>query len=172
MAMELIQKITVATTQAAIQFNTIPATYKDLRLYIGVKSDSGFREPLIVEINGDSTNTNFIQYDWYQEDGSNGAEYTTSTAKTRMVSSVSGSNSPTPSAAYCGTELWINDYANSSIRQAIYGNITHYQSTSSWDNWGNGCTWLNDAAITSLVFRLYTGSFFVANSTISLYGIK
>jgi hypothetical protein len=176
MAMELIQKTTVVgSSTAVIEFNTIPSTYKDLRLYMGCRcANNAAREPLVITINGDSTNTNFIQYDWYQEDNGNGAEYTTSTAKTRMVAAFSADNtSLAPAPAFGGTELWINDYANTSIRQAIYGNITHYQNANpSWDNWGNGCTWLDNSAITSLAFRWFTGSNFIANSTISLYGIK
>ena len=175
MAMELIQKVTVASAQSSITFSGIPSSYKDLRFYIGAKgSASSNRELIIMEVNGDATNTNFIQYDWYQEDGGNGAEFTTSTDKTRGIAAMAQSNSGggVSQYAFCGSEVWVNDYNNSSIWQAFYSNITHYQLTTSWDNWGNGVTWKNNAAITSIVFKPYFGDNFVTNSVISLYGIK
>ena len=173
MAFELIQKTTiVGSSTAVIEFNTIPSTYKDLRLFMGVRCGNGAaREPLVIAINGDDVNTNFVQYDWYQEDNGNGAEFTSSPAKTRMVAAFSAANAPT--YAFGGSELRINDYNNSTNRQAMYTNITHYQNTNpSWDNWGNGNTWYGTAAITTLAFRWYTGANYVADSTISLYGIK
>lgn len=172
--MELIQKITVASPQSSIAFSVIPSTYKDLRFYIGAKgSSTGNRELIILEVNGDATNTNFIQYDWYQEDGGNGAEFTTSTDKTRGIAAMSQTGGGSISQyAFCGSEVWVNDYNNSSTWQAFYANITHYQTTSSWDNWGNGVTWKNNAPITSIVFKPYFGDNFVTGSTISMYGIK
>lgn len=173
MAMELIQKVTTTSGQAAVEFLTLPSTYKDLRILICAKSTtSQLRENVIMEVNGDSTNTNYIQYDWYQEDNTDGAEYTTSSAKTRFAAGVSGSGSGVSANAYGATEMFINDYNNASIRQAFYSPFVHYQTSGNWDNWGNGVTWSNTAAITSLVFRMFTGSNFVTGSTISLYGIK
>ena len=144
MAFELIQKTTVVgSSTAVIEFNTIPSTYKDLRLFMGCRcGTNGAREPLVITINGDDTNSNFIQYDWYQEDNGNGAEYTTSTPKTRMVAAFSADNTVlAPAAAFGGSELRIYDYNNPNVRQSMYANITHYQNSNpSWDNWGNGCT--------------------------------
>jgi hypothetical protein len=169
MAMELIQKVT--GSGAALQFTNIPATYKDLRLIIQVKADGVARSPIVIEINGDTTNTNYLQFDWYQEDNSNGAEMTTSTDKTRMVGGAAGTTTASQ-YSYGANELRINGYANSTIWQTLHSSIIHWQATNSWDNWGNGNTWKNNAAITSLTFRTYTGANFVAGSYISLYGIK
>lgn len=172
MAFEFIQKYTVSSPTATITLNTLPTTYKDLRLFINCKStDTVSTRPILyVAFNSDTTNTNYVEYNWYTEDGSTGSEFVTSTTKTRMLSLPSSSKSGISSYAFGASEVWINNYNDSSNYQSVYSTVIQAQSSSNYDNWGNGITWKNNSAITDMTFYFDAGNF-ATGSTISLFGI-
>lgn len=170
MSYELITKYTVPSTTNSVSFS-IPATYKDLQLVIGARCTASLnRQLLLMVVNNDTTNTNYIQYDWYTEDGSNGVEYYTSSTRTRITGIFSAGNSSS-SSMFGLSKIWINGYTNSSGWQAFASNFTAAQSSSNYDNWGNGNTWKTNAAISNLQFIFETGDI-AQNSVFYIYGLK
>jgi hypothetical protein len=170
----LIQKVTVTSgSSPTIALTTLPSTFVDLKLFITAKStDTTINRSLIyLTLNGNTTNTDYISYNWYTEDGSNNAEYTTSTTKTRMTSLVSASKSGISSYAFGTSAVWINNYNDSSNYQSIYSTVTQRALSTNYDNWGSGVTWKQNAAITDITLNMDVGNF-AAGSTVHLYGLK
>ena len=169
MAYDLIEKVTVATATATVNFSTLPTTYKDLRVFISGRSDtSATRIRCYMTINNDTTTTNYIQYEWYQEDNSLGAEMNTSGSETRAIGVVPAANAD--ASTFGATELWIYGYTDTSAYQGISGwSGCPRRDSVGYDLWQTGNTWLNNSAVTNLSFYLGAGSW-VANSTFYLYG--
>jgi hypothetical protein len=171
MAYDLIEKVTVATATATVSFATLPTTYKDLKVFISGRSDTNARRiRCYMTINNDTTNTNYIQYEWYQEDDALGAEMYTSGSETRAIGVVPALTME--ANIFGATEVWLYDYNNTTSHQGVTGwSGCPRQSNSGYDLWQTGNTWSNNSAVTNLSFYLGAGNW-IANSTFYLYGQK
>jgi hypothetical protein len=171
MAFELIQKKTLTSSSALVEFDTLPTTYKDLKVIIsGRGTATQNRAVSLIRFNNDSTNTNYIQFDWYYEDGSTGGEWSNGTARARIVGIFPCANA-TSSDSFGIAEIAINNYNNTTNYKQINSFMCSYQTTGSWDLWNGGVVWENTNAITKLGFEPETGSF-ATGSTFYLYGLK
>jgi len=171
MAFDLIQKITHSSTSAYVEFDTLPTTYKDLRVVIsGRINASTNRTVSLIRLNNDSSSSNYIQFDWYFEDGSNGGEFANGTARSRIMG-IFPSNNSTSSSSYGISDTWINNYKNTTNYKQINSHLCSYQTTGSWDLWNNGNVWKNTNAITKIGFDTDVGVWAVG-STFYLYGLK
>jgi hypothetical protein len=171
MALELIQTKTLASSSALVEFDTLPTTFKDLKVIItGRGTSSQNRVVIFLRVNNDSSNSNYTQFDWYFEDGSSGGEYSNGTSRSRIIGIVPCANA-TSSSSYGIADIWINNYQNTTNFKQFNSLLCSYQTTASWDNWNNAVVWRNTNAITNLSFETETGSF-AAGSTFHLYGLK
>ncbi len=172
MAFDLIQAKTLTSSSALVEFDTLPTTYKDLRVVVSARGTaSQNRVVIFVRLNNDSTNSNYFQYDWYFEDGGAGGEWSNGGSRARIVGIVPCANA-TSSNSFGVFELWVNNYNNTTNNKAINSLLCSYQSTApSWDLWNNGNTWKNTNAITKIAVEPETGSF-TTGSTFYLYGLK
>lgn len=171
MAYDLIEKISLSTATATVSFATLPTTYKDLRVFISGRTNASVtRIRCYMTINNDTTTTNYIQYEWYQEDNALGAEMYTSGSETRAIGVVPGANAD--ANTFGATEVWLYDYNNTSAYQGVFGwSGCPRRDNTGYDLWQTGNTWLSNSAVTNLSFYLGSGSW-LANSTFYLYGQK
>jgi len=148
MAFDLIQTKTLASPSALVEFDTLPTTYKDLRVVVSGRGTTSLnRVVVLVRLNNDSTNSNYIQYDWYFEDASSGGEWSNGSSRARIIGIVPAVNA-TSANSFGAFELWINNYNNTTNNKAINSLMCSYQSTApSWDSWNSGITWKNTNAI-------------------------
>jgi hypothetical protein len=171
MAYDLIEKVTVATATATVNFATLPTTYKDLKVFISGRSDNNSRRiRCYMTINNNTNNTDYIQYEWYQEDNALGAEMNTSGSETRAIGVVPALTME--ANIFGATEVWLYDYNNATRYQGVTGwSGCPRQDNTGYDLWQTGNTWLVNNAVTNLSFYLGAGNW-IANSTFYLYGQK
>lgn len=171
MAFELIQRKTLDSSSSLVAFDTLPTTFKDLRVIISGRGTASLnRVVILLRVNNDSSNSNYTQFDWYFEDTSSGGEYANGTSRSRIIGIVPCINA-TSSGSYGIADIWINNYQNTTNFKQLNSLMCSYQTTTSWDNWNNAVLWRNTNSITNLSFETETGSF-AAGSTFHLYGLK
>lgn len=150
------------TSTTSYTFTSIPATYTDLVLIIGSAGASGAVQPGL-RFNGDS--------------GTNYSE-----------TNVSGNGSTTISLGSSNTtdiQIGYHDYLSTDNNYTGIFNVMNYANTTTYktviargSNAGSGVgatvgIWRNTAAITSVtLLPSYGSSYFLADSTFTLYGIK
>lgn len=170
MAFDLIQKRTLTSTSAYVEFDTLPTTYKDLKVIIsGRINNSTNRSVCYLRLNNDSSNSNYIQFDWYFEDTTSGGEWANGTSRARIMG-IFPSNNSTSSSSYGITDVWINNYNNTTNFKQINSHMNQYATTSSWDLWNSGVVWKNANAITKVGFD--AAGDWAVGSTFYLYGLK
>lgn len=171
MAYELITKYTVPSNTSSVSFN-LPSTYRDIQIIVGGRSTATGqdRSVFLIANNGDTTNTNYNRFSWYTEDGSNGAEYYTSTTQARAVGILASAGSSS-SNFYGLVKIWLNNYNDANNWTTTYSQLANVSTSARFDNWGIGNTWKNNAAITSVAFSFDVGNI-QANSVFHIYGLK
>jgi hypothetical protein len=171
MAFELIQKKTLTSSSALVEFDTLPTTYKDLKVIIsGRGTASQTRVVSFIRVNNDSTNANYMQFDWYFEDGSAGGEWSNGGARARIMGIFPCTNA-TSASSFGIAEVAINNYNDTTNYKQINSFLCSYQTTGSWDLWNDGIVWKNTSAITKIGFEPEAGSW-QSGSTFYLYGLK
>lgn len=158
----LINSTTLSSTQSAVTFSSIPATYTDLVLVcslIGTASTSAD-----VQFNGD-TGSN---YSYTVLDGGAGTASTLrqlNTTRTQLVgwsSNFGSSTSPSPAIMH------VNDYSNTTTFKPVLVRSTAYGASTSCVDLFSGL-WRNTSAINSITIN---ASSFASGSTFKLYGIE
>lgn len=164
---ELIQTVYIAGNTASVTFDVsqYATKYRHLQIRVAAKTSNGNpTESLVFRCNSDS-GSNYTEHVLYG-DGS----------------SISSANSTTNSFASLGTLAAAGNA--SAIFGAIIADILDFASTSKYkvmrslsgvaNNYIQlrSGMWVSTAAITTLTLYPATGSFMVAGSRISLYGIK
>ena len=169
---ELIDKYTVSSTQSTITFSAIPGTYTDLCLKISARTTRNFGvsyDGMSLQFNG-STSTYATRMVYGDGSGSGSATSTLSnkTDWSYATSSLSSAN------VFGSAEIYIPNYTSTTAPKPMssdsVGENSGAQSilalTSS--NWNPG----TQAAITSIVLSMDSGSSFVQYTTAYLYGVK
>jgi hypothetical protein len=156
---------------ALVEFDTLPTTYKDLKVVIsGRGTASQNRVVSFIRVNNDSSNANYIQFDWYFEDTSAGGEWSNGGSRARIMGIFPCANA-TSASSFGIAEIAINNYNNTTNYKQINSFLCSYQTTASWDLWNDGIVWENTNAITKLGFEPEAGSW-ASGSTFYLYGLK
>jgi hypothetical protein len=167
-AMQPIYTQTVATSGATVYFNNIPQTFTDLQLLISGRG-------------GEATVTNLIYLQF------NGVGAAGSYSTTRLSASGSAAYSDRSSGAsgdyfYAGlsaeanatastfgsTSIYIPNYTGNQYKQVISDSVGENNATATGMTLGAGLI-ISTSPITSMIVGIFGG--FVANSTVSLYGI-
>ena len=185
-AYELLSTTTVSVATATISLTSIPQAYRDLKMVIRAASRLTYGELTWVQLNGDSTNTNYRLY--YYGSTATGANTGTYEA-VHYASSVSrmpygdfphGSSGrgslnerqaaefhiPNYTAVSATSGTGVYCYASGVNNIATPNNNTFFQWT--------GMSWTGTTAVTSIdIYATQTGSdyLFQPNTQVSLYGI-
>ncbi len=172
-----IQTVTLGSTQASIDFTSIPATYDHLVILCSVRrnSASGTGSGKI-EFNGDTNSTG--NYRHFQG-GSNGFYTGSPSPSTQMyASSTTGlemfnaGNSTDTTNSFPQSTIYIWNYSDINYEKFVNSHGSQMNNSGySYQTLYAG-QWQNTATITSIKMFPTSGASFVAGSSASLYGIK
>lgn len=166
-----IQSVTVtASTAAAIEFTSIPATYTDLMIKLSTRTtQSGVYSAGYISFN-DATGTNMYKdRDLYGEgSGTPGSGNSTNNDYTSRISWTTA-NSATAST-FGSSEVYVPNYASSTAKSISADTVSENNATAAIAALGAGL-FDNTNAITSFKIIPPTGTNFLQHSSATLYGI-
>lgn len=166
-AFEAIASTTLGSTNTAIEFTSIPGSYRHLQLRLTIRdtfSATAISGPF-VRFNGDSG----LNYSCYNIN-TNGASIFMDNFN--PASYASPSTYPAGNAGagvYATFVIDLADYASTNKHKAVRF-ISGYDNNGSGFVHFGGATWRNTAAITTI--RIQAGNTFAVGSTLSLYGFR
>lgn len=163
---ELITSSTVGAGGASsVVFSSIPGTYTDLLVNVSSRSSGGLTyDDLLVQCNGTTSSSNIKSL--YALSNSVGSG-SVSSGLYMGNSTASGATSNT----FANTFIYLPNYASSNYKSLSADGVTENNASTGADLTLVAGLWSNTAAITSLTFSCYSGSF-VQYSSFYLYGIK
>ena len=165
MSLTHIETIELTSSQANITFSSIPQDYDDLIVKLSLRTDrSGATDPIEVRPNGSTTNGSSVYL------YGNGSITASSTYASDLVIARANGNTST-SNTFGNTNIYASGYTSSSAKSFSSDMVTENNATQA-DQYIFAGLWSSTAAITSLVLiSSFTGSNFMAGSTVSLYGV-
>jgi hypothetical protein len=160
--MVLIQKQALVAPAATVTFSSIPQTYTNLLLVFSGTNSSGGQQNVLIEFNGDTTQTDYSYSFLLNNAGTvtGGFAFSTPGVLTGISINSGGSNSRAMITNYSSTT--VNKVVESTF-MCINPNNTAFSGTA-------GGLWNSTAAITSIVAALASGNF-AAGTVFSLYGL-
>lgn len=176
--MTLISSVTVPSAQASMDFNSIPSTYTDLKLFASMRvtdGGEGTTPPISrceLIINGITTGTSYNVNMLY---GIPGAVPSVNSAgglnSSRNFYSGAADSSNATAGVFSNALYTIQNYASSTLPKAILidNAIENMAKTCECDI--RGGSWNSTSAITSLSLRPYNLGNFAQYTTAYLYGI-
>ena len=167
---ESIATFTLGTAASSVTFSSIPSTYTHLQIrYLAKTSRSAVNDYAKLEINGDTTTSNYRSHTL---NGDGGSAYAGTTANAIEIGGFPGN---TNADMFGAGVLDFLDYANTNkyktIRMLSGFNQNSASTGTSWVGLDSGL-WMSSSAITSIKITPGVGPNFVANSQFALYGIK
>jgi hypothetical protein len=160
--MQLIESKTLGTSQASIEFTSIPGDATDLVILASLRSArSDTDDPIVIELNGSAAN--FSGRELY----GNGASVFTTT-RTNFVGYIPAVSFT--SNTFGNLAMYFPNYAGSTNKSFSTDTVTENNGTTSYQEI-LASLWSNTAPITSMLFKSGTSNNLVAGSTISLYKI-
>lgn len=167
---ESIQTVTLSSSQANITFSSIPATFKHLQIrYLGKTSRAAVNDYAKLEINADTTTTNYRSHTL---NGDGAAVYAGTTANAIEIGGFPGN---TNADMFGVGVLDFLDYTNTNkyktIRMLDGFNQNSASTGTGYIELASGL-WMSTSAITSIKITPGTGPNFVTYSSFGLYGIK
>jgi len=171
----LIQAQTLTATTASVTFSNIPQNYTDLILKVSARatSTSGTSRAIRLEINGDTTYSNYRERYIRTDDtgAANSGAFLSSTGLRYYFYGLPNANAT--ASSFGAAELTFINYAGSSYKTfsaEAFAEGFHNPFTGTAGNSVTAALWVNTAAITTLVFSPDDSSF-AAWSTFYLYGV-
>jgi len=170
--MTLIETKTLSSSVGSITFSSIPSTYFDLKVLISARmTGATTRDNILVHLNSDTTNTNYLWQGAYWYGTSVGTNE--SNAAYKIIGDAPGSTQT--ASVFSNVEIYIpnylqtNEYHQFSSESVVeaFNTSDNFNSFNIVKHIGTG------AAISSLTFTPNaTGASWATNSTFYLYGIK
>lgn len=164
---KLISSVNItSSTQAYIEFASIPQTYTDLQLYCSLRADSvGGGQGTNITINGSIPNKTI----YYYASGQTGnSPLSGSDTASGIVGFYNGTLESGSVFAY--QKLYFPNYTSSNYKVFNFESSQEMNGNRAYSLYGDGER-QNTAAITTIRLTPYSGSW-VQNSTVYLYGIK
>lgn len=170
---ESIATITVGSPQAAIEFTSIPSTYKHLQIrgiFKNVTTGAADYDALRVQYNTDTAanySYHFLKGEGVGSGGAGGAASTSFIQFGSVMRSGTGQTS-----AFSAGVIDILDYANTSkykTQRALIG--TEFNALYPYIDLSSGL-WQSTSAVTSIKIYINTAVNFAQYSSFALYGIK
>lgn len=157
-------------SSGTITFSSIPSTYTHLQIrYLVKTSRSAVGDYMKIEINGDTTSSNYRSHSLY---GNGSTAYAETSANNLVPGDIPGN---TNADMYGVGVIDILDYANTSkykTTRTLQGFDQNSSATgASWAGIASGL-WMSTSAINSITIITGTGSNFLSASRFALYGIK
>lgn len=167
----LIEKAIVGSGGTAyIQFNSIPATYKDLVIKMSLRQDAS-SDGYQLGVRFNSSTSGYSRTGFY----GNGSVSDTAGGSSETFARFGFNQSSTFTASTFGSyEMYVSNYASSSTYKLfLTDSVTESNSGSFYAQGIWTGLWGNNSAITSILLQDLSGSTnFVENSVAYLYGIK
>jgi len=166
-AYELIQTQVLTSSQSAVNFSSIPQTYKHLQLRTSVKSDRGGGfDILVMRING--ATTGYSQHALYGDSGSSAVvSSATASAANIQVGWVYGSAT---TSAFGPSVIDILDYASTTKNKTVKS--LNGMTTGTPRVFLYSGAYFSTTTVSSLSFVSNYAANWIAGSRFSLYGIK
>ena len=155
---------TLGSTATDVTFSSIPSTYRDLVLIVdNLKTSSGGGENVYLNINSDTTTSNYkLLAMWGSVGGSYG-----STTRTDAASIILGYNAGPNTTEALSMQINFMDYSATDKRKVVLCRSNNVGVGVG----GSATDWYNTAAINSIKIEAETTSFGVGTS-FALYGIE
>jgi hypothetical protein len=166
----LIASVTVGSGGAAsIEFTSIPSTYTDLVLKLSTRSSRNVFASSAVDLKFNSNGADYSTRILLKESGVVSSGNTSAQAQ----ADVGYTSQDTDTANTFGSgEIYIPNYASSNFKSFSADLVQENNGATQYMSMVAGL-WSNTSAITSVAFRIFSGSFnFKQHSTAYLYGIS
>jgi len=164
MTMQVIQHQELSSSQAGIDFTSIPQTYTDLLLVYSVRTDNTDVPYSNTRLLFNGSTSNFTSKRMFGG-GSGSVESYTDSNLGGLVSS-NGSTADT----FGSTRLYITNYASSSNKSFSIDSVSENNGTSAYQEIIGG-VWAQTSAITSITVDAESTRNFLPYSSATLYGI-
>ena len=168
----LIQSIVLAADTAAIDFQSIPATFTHLYVVGKVRvTSASLNVPVRIRLNNDSGSN----YDWWYTEGIAGITYAVTAANATTYMSMSRVPGSTAAASEgCNFEFMLADYVRTTYNKTIHGRHTTYTGTAAAGQIGMSFHghWRNTAAVTRIALSDAGGGNMASGSRAELYGLQ
>ena len=165
--MELIQTVTLSSSQASIDFQNIPQTYSDLVIKFSLRGDLASRVTYgMIDFNNSNANKTGRLLA-----GDGASAYSASYSD--IFTGGTGANAT--ASTFGNGDIYIPNYTGNTNKSVSIDWVGENNATGS-DQWLYAGLWSNTSAINRITIHAADGSFarnrlWVANSTASLYGI-
>jgi hypothetical protein len=163
MTMQLIETKTLGTATSAIEFTSIPQTFTDLVILCSLRTNRALEiDPVVIRFN--SSTTNYTRRN-LEGDGS-------AVASTTPTDGRAGDATAALATAntFSNFSCYVPNYAGSTNKSASVDSVTEDNITFARQTI-QALLWSDTSAITSIQALPLFGTEFVANCSISLYGI-
>jgi hypothetical protein len=161
--MKLIESKTLASSQASIEFTSIPATFTDLVILISSRVD-GANGTLEIYFNTDTTNAN---YSYRRLAGDGSIAYTNSGSNSYFAyANGSGQTANT----FANGNIYIPNYT-STVAKSLSSDVVQENNATSADQFITAGLWTGTVAINRVFIRPAVSANFVSGTIVSLYGV-
>jgi hypothetical protein len=165
MALQLfkIETVEVASPAASVTFSSIPQGYTDLIVNMSPRTTSGnIYADVRIKFNG--ANTNFSAR--YIE--GNGATASSGSLARDFLGSAAGNGST--ANTFSSTQIYIPNYTSANYKSFSIDSVQENNATTAYAGLVTNL-WSNTAAINEIVFYPQATTYFMTNSTLTLYGV-
>lgn len=162
----------LVSSSATISISSIPATYRDLRLVITVRSDfAATNANLYIRANSDTTAANYFSQ-YVAGTGAAGVAQENN-GSTASITNVNVPGATSPSNTFAGGVYTFHNYASASYVKTVTGILGHRFTTGASSNviYTSSGIWNSTAALNAITLALSAGSF-VAGTSYTLYGLN
>lgn len=156
---------------SVVTFNNIPQTFTDLKLVVSAKFDivGVDNNAAMIRFNGATTGYSYLGF---ANNSSGGASSFNAANTTQGYIGENNTSSGNNTAnTFSSLDTYIPNYASSSFKQVISDGAWENNSTTVFVLIALATLWRNTSPITSISIYGFSGGNFVANTTVSLYGI-
>jgi hypothetical protein len=163
MTIQVIQRFELTSSQALIEFTSIPQTFTDLvLLFSGRSARVASFEEYRIYFNGANSN---LSTRYLEGDGSSSASSTTANGFIGI-----GNSSNSTASTFGNTSIYIPNYTSSNAKSFSVDNVSEANGTTSYQDIVAGL-WNQTAAINAITLTNGTGSNWLAGTSATLYGV-
>jgi hypothetical protein len=160
---ELIASTALTSSQANLDFTSIPSTYTDLVIKISARLDNTSTAYSTIQFNGSSASFSSRSFGG----GGTGSAYTGTTPSNTAFDSNSTNST---ASTFCNAEIYIPNYAGSTYKSFSSDSVTENNGTVAYADLIAGL-WSNTAAINRVTLVPPSGNYGIYTSAY-LYGVK
>jgi hypothetical protein len=162
----LIDKTTLGSSTASVNFSSIPSTYTDITVLVSARTEAGAStsDGLKCYFNGSNSSLT------YRRIFGNGSAAYSDSGSTGLAG-ICCSNGQTANT-FGNSYLYIPNYTSSNYKSISSDGVAESNGATDYQSQLIATLWSNTAAINQITFISETGSNFMSGSSFYLYGIK